>query len=117
GAARPAGIGVLSGEDPFTAGHPCGHQVFTGLGGGAALSGHDGWLTYCGPANGGLIDLDSIEVDESMFPIIIESRGVRPGSQGFGEYEGAPGVEAGFYPVDPAMTVIYAPHGPSLPPP
>jgi len=64
-------------------------MVFIGYAGGAALSGHDGWLTYCGPANGGLINLDSIEGDESMYPIIIESRGVRPGSQGFGEFEGA----------------------------
>ena len=87
----PAGIGVISGKDPFKDGHPYVNQVFIGYAGGAALSGHDGWLTYCGPANGGLINLDSIEVDESMYPIIIESRGVRPGTQGFGEFEARPG--------------------------
>jgi len=112
----PAGIGVISGKDPFKDGHAYVNQVFIGYAGGAALSGHDGWLTYCGPANGGLINLDSIEVDESMYPIIIESRGVRPGSQGFGEFEGAPGVEAVFYPVDHAMTIIYAADGTSFPP-
>ena len=112
----PAGIGVISGKDPFKDGHGYVNQVFIGYAGGAALSGHDGWLTYCGPANGGLINLDSIEVDESMYPIIIESRGVRPGSQGFGEFEGAPGVEAVFYPVDHAMTIIYAADGTSYPP-
>jgi N-methylhydantoinase B len=112
----PAGIGVISGKDPFKDGHPYVNQVFIGYAGGAALSGHDGWLTYCGPANGGLINLDSIEVDESMYPIVIESRGVRPGSQGFGEFEGAPGVEATFYPVDHAMTIIYAADGTSFPP-
>ena len=90
--------------------------MFIAYAGGAALDGHDGWLTYCGPANGGLINLDSIEVDESMYPIIIESRGVRPDTQGFGKFEGAPGVECVFYPVDHAMTVIYAADGTSFPP-
>ena len=102
--------------DPFKGGHPYVNQVFIAYAGGAALDGHDGWLTYCGPANGGLINLDSIEVDESMYPIIIESRGVRPDTQGFGKFEGAPGVECVFYPVDHAMTVIYAADGTTFPP-
>ena len=54
----PAGIGVISGADPFKGGHPYVNQVFIAYAGGAALDGHDGWLTYCGPANGGLINLD-----------------------------------------------------------
>ena len=112
----PAGIGVISGADPFKGGHPYVNQVFIAYAGGAALDGHDGWLTYCGPANGGLINLNSIEVDESMYPIIIKSRGVRPDTQGFGKFEGAPGVECVFYPVDHAMTIIYAADGTSFPP-
>ena len=112
----PAGIGVISGKDPFKGGHPYVNQVFIGYAGGAALHGHDGWLTYCGPANGGLINLNSIEVDESMYPIIIESRGVRPNTQGYGEYEGAPGVECVFYPVDHEMTIIYAADGTTFAP-
>lgn len=112
----PAGIGVISGRDPFKGGHPYVNQVFIGYAGGAALNGHDGWLTYCGPANGGLINLDSIEVDESMYPIIIESRGVSPDTQGYGEFEGAPGVECVFYPVDHSMTVIYAADGTTFAP-
>ena len=51
-----------------------------------------------------------------MYPIIIESRGVRPDTQGFGKFEGAPGVECVFYPVDHAMTIIYAADGTSFPP-
>ena len=112
----PAGIGVISGSDPFKDGHPYVNQVFIAYAGGAALDGHDGWLTYCGPANGGLINLNSIEVDESMYPIIIELRGVRPDTQGFGKFEGAPGVECVFYPVDHAMTIIYAADGTTFPP-
>ncbi len=104
----PIGIGVISGADPFKGGQVYVNQVFIGYAGGGARHGYDGWLTYCGPANGGMISLDSVEVDESMYPIVIESRGVQADSQGFGEFEGAPGVCGAFYPLDHEMTVIYA---------
>ena len=107
----PAGIGVISGRDPFKGGKPYVNQIFVGYGGGGARHGFDGWLTYCGPANAGLIQLDSVEVDESMYPILIESRGVSPGSQGFGEYEGAPAMEGVFHPLDHDMTIVYAADG------
>lgn len=104
----PAGVGVISGADPFKGGQPYVNQIFVGYSGGGAVHGHDGWLTYCGPANGGLIQLDSVEVDESMYPIVIESRGVAPETQGYGAFEGAPGIEGVFYPIDHAMTIVYA---------
>jgi hypothetical protein len=53
-------------------------RVFVAYAGGGARFGYDGWLTYCGPANGGMINLDSVEIDEAMYPFIIESRGVEP---------------------------------------
>ncbi|CPR13987.1 hydantoinase B/oxoprolinase family protein [Brenneria goodwinii] len=111
----PAGIGVISGHDPARRKDYV-NQIFLGYAGGGALCGHDGWLTYCGGANGGLISLDSVEVDESMYPIVIEKRGVIPDSQGFGEYEGAPGVGGVFYPIDHQMTLIYAADGTHNPP-
>lgn len=116
GSHLPAGIGVISGRDPFKNGRPYVNQIFVGYAGGGARSGFDGWLTYCGPANAGLIQLDSIEVDESMYPIIIESRGVLPDSQGFGEFEGAPAVGGVFYPLQHDMTIVYAADGTTFPP-
>ncbi|WP_138470620.1 hydantoinase B/oxoprolinase family protein [Poseidonocella sp. HB161398] len=116
GSHLPAGVGVISGADPFKDGRGYINQVFVGYGGGGANHGHDGWLTYCGPANAGLIQLDSVEVDESMYPILIESRGVLPGTQGFGEYEGAPAMGGVFYPLDHDMTVAYAADGKAFPP-
>lgn len=116
GSHLPAGVGVISGLDPFKNGKAYVNQVFVGYAGGGARSGYDGWLTYCGPANAGLIQLDSVEVDESMYPIVIERRGVLPGSQGFGEYEGAPAVGGVFYPLDHDMTIVYAADGTSFPP-
>jgi len=112
----PVGTGVISGSDPFKRGKGYVNQVFVGYGGGGANHGHDGWLTYCGPANAGLIQLDSVEVDESMYPIVIERRGVERDSQGVGEYEGAPGMGGVFYPLDHDMTIIYAADGTTHPP-
>lgn len=112
----PAGTGVISGADPFKRGKGYVNQIFVGYGGGGANHGHDGWLTYCGPANAGLIQLDSVEVDESMYPIVIERRGVVRDSQGVGEYEGAPGMGGVFYPLDHDMTIIYAADGTTHPP-
>lgn len=116
GSHLPAGTGVISGADPFKKGKSYVNQVFVGYAGGGARDGFDGWLTYCGPANAGLIQLDSVEVDESMYPIIIERRGVIPGSQGFGEYEGAPAVGGLFYPLDHDLTIVYAADGTTFPP-
>jgi N-methylhydantoinase B len=112
----PAGTGVVSGADPFKRGKVYVNQVFVGYGGGGANHGHDGWLTYCGPANAGLIQLDSVEVDESMYPFVIERRGITRDSQGYGEFEGAPGMGGVFYPLDHDMTIIYAADGTSNPP-
>ncbi len=112
----PVGMGVISGKDPFKDGQLYVNQIFVGYAGGGANHGHDGWLTYCGPANGGLITLDSVEVDESMYPFIIESREVETDSQGFGEYEGAPGVCGSYYPLGHDMTVMYAADATTFPP-
>lgn len=112
----PAGTGVISGADPYKKGKVYVNQIFVGYGGGGARSGHDGWLTYCGPANAGLIQLDSVEMDESMYPIVIERRGIVRDSQGCGEFEGAPAMGGVFYPLDHDMTVIYAADGTAFPP-
>ncbi|WP_245488134.1 hydantoinase B/oxoprolinase family protein [Rhizobium ruizarguesonis] len=68
------------------------------------------------PANAGLIQLDSVDVDESMYPIVIESSGVIADTQGFGEFEGAPAVGGFFYPLDHDMTIVYAADGTTFPP-
>lgn len=116
GSHLPAGVGVISGRDPTRDGAAYVNQVFIGYAGGGARHGYDGWLTYCGPANGGLIALDSVEVDESMYPILIERRGVEPDSQGVGEFEGAPAVSGVFYPVGNDMTLVYSADGTTYPP-
>lgn len=112
----PVGIGVVSGHDPFKSDQPYVNQIFVAYSGSGARHGYDGWLTYCGPANGGMINLDSVEIDEAMYPFIIESRGVEKDTQGFGEFEGSPGVGGVFYPVDHDMTLVYAADGSTFAP-
>ncbi|MCL6284162.1 hydantoinase B/oxoprolinase family protein [Ruegeria sp. 2012CJ41-6] len=116
GSHLPAGVGVISGADPFKGGKTYVNQVFVGYAAGGANHGHDGWLTYCGAANAGLIQLDSVEVDESMYPILIEERGVLQDSQGAGEFEGAPAMYGLFRPIGHDMTIAYAADGTTFPP-
>lgn len=116
GSHQPLGMGVISGHDPYRDGAYYVSQVFIGISGNGARHGHDGWLTYSNPANGGQGFLDSIEVDESMYPIVIESRQIQADTQGFGTFEGAPAIGGTMYPVDHEMTIVYAADGTSLPP-
>ena len=78
------GEAVISGLDPENDNEPYVNQLFVAYGGGPAKHGTDGWLTYLGPVNGGVIVLDSVEIDEGMYPILIESRKVALDTMGAG---------------------------------
>jgi hypothetical protein len=56
----------------------------------------EGWLPYCGPANGGPITLDSVEVSESMCPFIIALCEVDAVSQGDYEFQAATGMRGSY---------------------
>src|SRR5258705_3657631 len=71
-------------------------QLMLGLSGGPGHKGHDGWLTYECSGGKGIMVSDSIEVDEAMYPILIEERRVAPDSMGFGEWNGAPGTQRAY---------------------
>ena len=58
-----------------------------------------------------MIVLDSIEIDESMYPIIVEGRWLERDTAGPGEFDGAPGVKLIYRPIADDMTVIYASDG------
>ena len=48
------GLAVISGEDPRRDGQTYVNQMFIGFGGGPGLPGHDGWVTFGGPVDGGM---------------------------------------------------------------
>ena len=74
-----AGLGVVSGvDDRDGAAVPYVNQFCVGLSGGPGTHGHDGWLTYEAPDGGGVLVIDSIEIDEAQYPILMEERRIAP---------------------------------------
>lgn len=82
---------VIAGKDPRKNDAPYVNQLSNGAPGGGALYGYDGWLTLGSASGGGLMQIDSIEMSELKYPILIKSRAILKDSQGFGRWCGAPG--------------------------
>jgi N-methylhydantoinase B len=101
-----AGAGVISGHD-WRLGGPYINQEWLLANGGPASPTTDGWLNFGLPVACGVIYRSSVEVDESKFPILVESVRVVPGGSGAGEFRGGPGVEVIYGPrKDPMMVVV-----------
>ena len=115
GVMQQAGMAVISGVDSRD-GEPYVNQMFIGLSGGPGLQGHDGWVTYEGPDGGAMLILDTIEIIEGMYPILVEGRWIERDTLGAGEWDGAPGMTAIYGPVAGDMTVIYCSDGEQNPP-
>ncbi|WP_283179290.1 hydantoinase B/oxoprolinase family protein [Gemmobacter sp. 24YEA27] len=113
---QQAGESVISGIDADNGNQPYVNQLFVTYGGGPAKHGTDGWLTYLGSVNAGVIVLDSVEIDEGMYPILIEERKVAPGTMGAGEWNGAPGMTGTMIPLGDELTAIYCSDGCVNPP-
>jgi N-methylhydantoinase B len=113
---QQAGESVISGQDSENGNEPYVNQLFVTYGGGPAKHGTDGWLTYLGSVNAGVIVLDSVEIDEGMYPILIEQRKVAPNTMGAGEWNGAPGMTGSMIPLNEDVTAIYCSDGCVYPP-
>ena len=113
---QSSGEAVISGSDPRKGDHPYVNQVFIGYGSGPGLYGYDGWLLSGAACDGGQMRLDSIEIDESMYPIIITSRQIAKDSLGPGEWDGAPALEGEFGPLAGEMTAYWGSDGDVSPP-
>lgn len=116
GMAAPGGFGapvaaVVSGHDPRQGDRPFVNQLFLVLSGGAGSALSDGWLTFCHAGNGGMLYVDSVEVDELNFPILVRSQRIVPDSAGAGRFRGAPAVETEYGPLATELRVIYASDG------
>jgi N-methylhydantoinase B/oxoprolinase/acetone carboxylase alpha subunit len=108
-----SGMAIVSGiDDRKGGGMPFINMVLVGLSGGPGLDGHDGWLTYEAPDGGGVLALDSIEVDEAMYPILFESRHIAEDSMGCGHWNGAPATQGSYYCLsEQTMTAAYCSDG------
>jgi N-methylhydantoinase B len=87
--AGPA-LAVISGVDSRT-GRPYVTQISIGSSGGPATKYVDGWLNFLAFPAAGLQYLDSIEVTEQKYPVIVQISRIRPDSEGAGRRRGAPG--------------------------
>ncbi|MDG2475094.1 MAG: hydantoinase B/oxoprolinase family protein [Paracoccaceae bacterium] len=108
----PAGMGVISGNDPRKENMPFVNQIFLGITGGAGTPVTDGFLTIIHAGNAGLCRQDSIEVDELQYPIHVSKRYVTMDTEGAGKFRGSPSAYCEFGPIDDcSMKVLYTSDG------
>lgn len=115
GAIIPPASGVISGIDPRS-GQPYVNQVFLGLTGGAGTARHDAWQTIGHVGNGGLVFIDSVELDELRQPIQVHQRRLLADTEGAGRNRGASSLLVEFGPVGCEMAVGYVSDGGINPP-
>ena len=90
----PASVGVISGWDQRREpGERFIDQLVLGYSCGAGGPRADGWLTMGCVGDAGVLQWNSIEIDELRFPIRIDAHRVVADTEGAGRHRGAPGVE------------------------
>ena len=87
----PPWEGVVSGLDARRADAPYIFQIFSGTSGGPATPHNDGWMVFVNTAGAGLEYVDSSEIVEQKYPIVVWEKVVRVDSEGAGRTRGAPG--------------------------
>jgi N-methylhydantoinase B len=112
GAFFPASLGVISGVDQRRRDTPFMNQVFLLSTAGPASPRADGWLNFVHAGNAGMCLLDSVELDELHFPIVVRSRRIVPDSEGAGRTTGAPAGYCEYGPVPgSSLSVSYIADG------
>ncbi|MBS0612094.1 MAG: hydantoinase B/oxoprolinase family protein [Proteobacteria bacterium] len=106
-ASMGAGFGVVSGRDRRLGGAPYVNQMVIGNNGGPASSHCDGWVTYCMPDAAASVMVDSVEIIEQKYPLVIRSLRLVPDSGGAGRHRGGPAGEITYGPLHDPMTVAY----------
>jgi N-methylhydantoinase B len=103
----PPSFSVVSGHDPRRDNEFFINQTVIGFGGGPAVYGHDGWLTYNKPVAGGMLRADSVEMNELAYPILYSCIELAIDSGGPGTWRGAPGIRTVFGPRLADITLAY----------
>jgi N-methylhydantoinase B len=100
--------GVVSGHDTRRPQDPqYMFQIFAGTQGGPATGESDGWLTFLVTGGCGISYIDSSEVCEQKYPLIVWEKAVRLDSEGAGRTRGAPGNVAIYGPLYADAEVQY----------
>jgi len=101
------GFSVVSGHDRRNSGAAYVNQLLIGNNGGPATPTCDGWVTYCVPAGGGGVMVDSAEVIEQKYPIVFRSVRLVADTGGAGRFRGGPAGEIIYGPLHDPVTVAY----------
>jgi N-methylhydantoinase B len=92
-------MGVISGRDPRNGDAPFVNQIFMLDTGGAGAAKADAWLTICHAGNSGMCFVDSVELDELHFPILVRARRLMTDTEGAGRTVGAPSALCEYGPI------------------
>ncbi len=106
-ASMGAGFGVVSGNDRRHGGAPFVNQLVIGNNGGPGSPVCDGWVTYCMPDAAASVMVDSVEIIEQKYPLLIRSLRLVEDSGGAGRQRGGPAGEITYGPLHDPMTVAY----------
>ncbi|MDB6086863.1 MAG: hypothetical protein JWN43_4744 [Gammaproteobacteria bacterium] len=106
-ASMGVGFGVVSGTDRRRGGAPYVNQVVIGNNGGPATPTCDGWVTYCMPDAAASVMVDSAEIIEQKYPLLIRSVRLMTDTGGAGRFRGGPAGEIVYGPLHDPMTVAY----------
>jgi N-methylhydantoinase B len=116
GLSTPASVGVISGRDERRGGAPYIDQIVLGWTGGPACSMTDGWLTMGGIGDAGVLQRDSVEIDELRFPLRVDAQRVVPDSEGAGRRRGAPAATLEVTPTAGEVELMFLSDGTLNPP-
>jgi len=112
GATSSAAESVISGYDSRNKNKAYVDEVFLIFTGGAASAKADAWITICHAGNAGMCCIDSVELDELHFPILVKERRFLPDTEGSGRYIGAPSGYCEFGPLgDNTLTAAWVTDG------
>lgn len=105
----------VSGTDPRN-GKPFVNMMFLGHTAGAGNCYGDAWMTMLHAGNGGLCQIDSVELSELYHPIEIQQRRLIPDTEGAGRHRGAPALRVEYGPIREArLDIVYASDGVQYP--
>jgi N-methylhydantoinase B len=106
-ASMGAGFGVVSGIDRRHGGEAYVNQLVIGNNGGPGAPTCDGWVTYCMPDAAASVMVDSAEIIEQKYPLVIRSLRLIADSGGAGRFRGGPAGEIVYGPLHDPVTVAY----------
>lgn len=106
----------VSGTDSRNGGEQFVNQIIFAAGGGPAAYGNDGWMTYTTSVSCGVVNRDSVEINEQKFPILVRQHEFQTDSAGAGRWRGTPSSITEFQPREDSVTFSYVGNGEHCPP-